>query len=76
VDLILRQSGDAGQDAARVEAAYGLLVESTGHDTFSFMVINDKRRVRVDFPRQKIGWSPDLAESLAELLGRDAVLVA
>ena len=64
------------QDAARVEAAYGLLAQSHGQDTFSFMVVNEKGRVRVDFPRHTIRWSPDLAESLSELLGQDAVQVA
>ena len=76
VDLILRRTGDLGQDTARVEAAYGLLVESDGRDTFSFMVVSDKGRVRVDFPRQTMQWTPDLAESLSELLGQDAVQVA
>jgi hypothetical protein len=59
-----------------VEAAYGLLVGSDGRDTFSFMVVSDKGRVRVDFPRHTMRWSPDLAESLSELLGQDAVRVA
>jgi DNA polymerase-3 subunit alpha len=76
VDLILRRTGDLGQDTARVEAAYGLLVGSDGRDTFSFMVVNEKGRVRVDFPRHTMQWSPDLAESLSELLGQDAVRVA
>jgi DNA polymerase-3 subunit alpha len=76
IDLILRRTGDARQDTARAEAAYGLLAGSTGRDTFSFMVVNDKGRVRVDFPQQTIQWSPDLAESLSELLGQDAIRVA
>jgi len=76
VDLILRRTGDLSQDTARVEAVYGLLVGSDGHDTFSFMVVNEKGRVRVDFPRHTMQWSPDLAESLSELLGQDAVQVA
>jgi DNA polymerase-3 subunit alpha len=76
VDLILRRTGDLGQDTARVEAVYGLLAGSDGRDTFSLLVVNDKGRVRVDFPRQKIRWGPDLAASLSELLGQDAVQVA
>jgi hypothetical protein len=75
VDLILRRTGDLDQDAARAEAAYGLLVGSSGRDTFSFMVVHDKGRVRVDFPQQTIAWSSDLAQSLSELLGQDAVRV-
>ena len=59
-----------------MEAVYGLLAGSDGRDTFSFMVVNAKGRVRVDFPRQTMQWSPDLAESLSELLGQDAVRVA
>jgi hypothetical protein len=76
VDLILRRTGDLSQDTARVEAAYGLLAGSDGRDTFSFMVVSKRGRVRVDFPRHTMQWSPDLAESLSQLLGQDAVQVA
>ena len=76
VDLILRRTGNLGEDTARVEAAYGMLMGSEGPDTFSFMVVNERGRVRVDFPRQTMQWTPDLAESLGELLGQDAVQVA
>jgi DNA polymerase-3 subunit alpha len=75
VELILRRTGDLRLDTQRARAAYGLLVDSQGSDTFAFMVESEKGRVRIDFPNHTIQWSPDLAASLSAVLGRDAVQI-
>jgi hypothetical protein len=76
VDLIVRRTGNQGVDMALVQEVCGLLDEAKGNDTFSIMLVNETGRVRVDFPKRTTGWSPVLARSLGELLGKDGVRVA
>jgi hypothetical protein len=75
VNIILRRTGDLTRDTQRARRAYSLLQSHPGGDQFTFIVVDDKRRVMIDFPGSSIGYTPDLAQSLAEVLGQDAVQV-
>jgi hypothetical protein len=75
VTIILRRTGDLTQDTRRARSAYNLLQSHPGGDRFAFIVVDDTRRVMIDFPGSSIGYTPDLAQSLEEVLGQDAIQV-
>jgi hypothetical protein len=44
-----------------------------GRDQFTFFLVDGRRRVQIDFPNLTTAYTPELARSLAAMLGRDAV---
>jgi DNA polymerase-3 subunit alpha len=75
LNIVLRRTGDQTQDTQRARQVYNLLTGHPGSETFTLFVEDHQRRVQIDFPNTSIAYSPDLAQSLRAMLGRDAVQV-
>jgi hypothetical protein len=73
--ITIRRSGDQEQDKRRVGQVYGLLHQRRGNDQFTFVIVDGRRRVQVDFPNETTRYSYELGQSLRDVLGRDALQV-
>ena len=75
LNIVLRRTGDQARDTQRVRQVYDLLTGRPGSETFTFFLEDSRQRVQIDFPNASVAYSPDLAQSLMAMLGRDAVQV-
>jgi len=75
VSIILERTGDQRRDIERAGQVYSLLQRYQGRDRFTLYVVNGHSRVQIDFPNATTAFTPDLAQSLIAMLGRDAVQV-
>lgn len=73
--MALRSTGDAERDARRLRRVHGLLTSYPGRDRFALYVIEEARRVHLEFPNSTTGYCPDLILQLESLLGEGAVRV-
>jgi DNA polymerase-3 subunit alpha len=73
--ITIRRSGDHERDKRRVGQVYGLLQQRHGNDQFTFILVDAKHRVQIDFPNETTGYSYELGQSLREVLGGDALQV-
>jgi DNA polymerase-3 subunit alpha len=71
--ITIPRTGDQERDIQRLGQVYDLLCSFEGRDTFSLYVVNDDRRVQLDFPNVTIGYCLDLERRLIEILGAGAV---
>lgn len=75
IRVALRSTGDAERDARRLRRVHGLLTSYPGRDRFALYVIEEARRVHLEFPNSTTGYCPDLILQLESLLGEGAVRV-
>jgi DNA polymerase-3 subunit alpha len=73
--ITIERSGNHEQDKRRIGEVYGLLEQRPGPDQFTFLLVDGKRQVQIDFPNTTTSYSHDLAQSLQTMLGRDALQV-
>jgi DNA polymerase III alpha subunit len=75
LQITIRRSGNQEQDKQRVGQVYGMLQQRRGEDQFSFVLVDGKHRVEIDFPNATTSYTYELAQSLRAMLGRDAIHV-
>jgi DNA polymerase-3 subunit alpha len=73
LQITIHRTADPEQDRELVRQAYRRLQDHTGDDQFTFWVVNGDYRVQIDFPDATTAYTPELAASLAEMLGQDAL---
>lgn len=73
--ITIPRTGDQEQDIRRVGKVYELLRSFQGQDRFSLCVAGANGRVKLDFPNDTTGYSPELEQRLVELLGDGTVQV-
>ncbi|MBN1640165.1 MAG: DNA polymerase III subunit alpha [Anaerolineae bacterium] len=75
LQITIVRSGDHEQDKRRVSQVYGMLHQRSGNDQFTFVLVDGKRKVQIDFPNETTRYSYDLGQSLRAMLGGDALQV-
>ena len=75
LQITINRSGDQDRDKRRISQIYSLLRQREGVDQFTFFVVDDRRRVQIDFPNETTAYTYELAESLRAMLGREALQV-
>jgi DNA polymerase-3 subunit alpha len=75
LQITIRRSGNQEQDKRRVGQVYGMLQQHRGQDQFTFVLVDSRRRVEIDFPNATTSYSYELAQSLRAMLGGDALRV-
>jgi DNA polymerase-3 subunit alpha len=75
LQITIRRSGNPERDKQRVGQVYGMLQRHSGEDQFSFVLVDGKHRVEIDFPNATTSYTYELAQSLRAMLGRDAIHV-
>jgi DNA polymerase-3 subunit alpha len=75
LQITIRRSGNQEQDKRRIGQVYGMLQQHRGQDQFTFVLVDGKRRVEIDFPNATTSYSYELAQSLRAMLGGDALRV-
>jgi DNA polymerase III alpha subunit len=73
--ITIERSGNHEQDKQRIGEVYGLLEQRPGPDQFTFLLVDGRRKVQIDFPNTTTSYSHELAQSLQAVLGRDALQV-
>ena len=73
--ITIHRSGNPEWDKRQISEVYGMLRQRRGQDQFTFFLIDDHRRVQIDFPNATTDWSDALAQSLQSVLGRDALQI-
>ncbi|MBC7223370.1 MAG: DNA polymerase III subunit alpha [Anaerolineae bacterium] len=72
----LPRGKDVKEDARRLGEIYRLVSAYPGPDRISLLVPNDLGLVQLDFPNLQIGYCPELARKLRDLVGDGAVRVS
>jgi DNA polymerase-3 subunit alpha len=75
LQITIHRSGNPDRDKKRISEVYGMLRQRRGQDQFTYFLIDDHRRVQIDFPNATTDWSDTLAQSLQSMLGHDALQV-
>ncbi len=75
LQITINRSGDQDRDKHRISQIYSLLRQREGVDQFTFFLVDDRRRVQIDFPNETTAYTYELAESLRAMLGHDALQV-
>ena len=73
--ITIHRTGDQTQDKQRVRRVYSLLQRYSGQDRFTFLVVNGRHQVQIDFPNATTSYTSELARSLQDMLGGDALHV-
>ena len=74
--IVIHRTADHERDLELVEQAYELLKRRPGHDRFTFIIVNGRQRVEIEFPNQAVAYTPELDSSLRAMLGSDALQIA
>ncbi|MBC7263841.1 MAG: DNA polymerase III subunit alpha [Chloroflexi bacterium] len=75
IHVFLKCSDDPQQDISQMRQIYQLLLDENGTDRFSLHLMQGPRNVQLDFPNAKTHFTPELAATLTNILGPDAVKV-
>lgn len=75
LQITINRSGNQDQDKHRIGQIYSLLRQREGIDQFTFFLVDDRRRVQIDFPNERTSYTRELGQSLRAMLGRDALQV-
>ena len=75
LQITINRSGDQDRDKRRISQIYSLLRQRKGVDQFTFFLVDDRRRVQIDFPNETTAYTHELADSLRAMLGREALQV-
>ncbi|MFN2154306.1 MAG: OB-fold nucleic acid binding domain-containing protein, partial [Anaerolineae bacterium] len=75
LQITINRSGNQDQDKHRIVQVYSLLRQREGIDQFTFFLVDDRRRVQIDFPNERTNYTHELGQSLRAMLGRDALQV-
>jgi hypothetical protein len=75
LQIILQRTHDDEGDVRRLGHIHDVLRTFPGSDTYSFLVVSDTARVKLDFPGAGTQYCPELDQALHKLLGGDSVQV-
>ncbi len=73
ITIHLRESGDRVRDARRLRILHGFLSSFPGRDHFAFLVSEESRTYRLEFPSDTTTWSADLEKQIHNLTGPDGI---
>jgi len=69
IHVTLEKCGDCGEDIRRLGEVYRLLEAFPGDDRFHIYIVDDRRRVKLEFPNTCTGYCPQLEQQLRGMLG-------
>jgi DNA polymerase-3 subunit alpha len=75
ITIHLRESGDRTRDARRLRILHGFLSSFPGRDHFAFLVSEESRTYRLEFPSDTTTWSAELEKRIHGLIGPDGIEV-
>ena len=75
ITISLRSTGDKRRDVHRLRRIYGELVANPGNDHFAFRIVEAGRVYMLEFPNNTTGYSPQLHERLAQMVGEENLRV-
>ena len=75
LQITVKRTRDEESDVRRLGHIHDVLRAFPGSDTYSFLVVSDTARVKLDFPGAGTQCCPELDQALHKLLGRGSVQV-
>lgn len=73
--LFIARTEDPERDRRRLNRLHGALISRPGADSFSFVLIDGKQRIEVDFRGESTHFCPELQHKIDEIVGLDALQV-
>lgn len=73
--IFVQRSGDENRDRRKLGRLHGTLIERPGRDTFSFVLVEGKQMVEVDFSGLNTHYCDDLEAKLRQIVPADAIHV-
>ena len=73
--LTIHRSTDANRDRRRLRRLHGILTQYPGHDRFRFLLVDDVKTAKLDFPNHPIGINDEILDYIARTLGEDNITI-
>ena len=75
VTVYLRSTGDKSRDIRRLQRIYGMMIACPGHDHFSFMIYENGRGYRMEFPNETTHINNQIIRTISEMIGEDNIRI-
>jgi len=73
--IFVRRSADEERDRRKLERLHGTLIQRPGHDTFSFVLVDERQLIEVDFSKDTTHFCPELEAKLHQIVEADAIQI-
>ncbi len=73
--LTIARTGDSEQDRRRIKRLHGVLTQYPGRDRFCFILVNEEKSARLDFPNHLIEINDEALAWVAKFIGADNIQV-
>ena len=73
--MYLRSTGDKSRDIRRLQRIYGMMIACPGHDHFAFMIYENGRGYRMEFPNETTRINNQIIRTISEMVGEDNIRI-
>ncbi len=75
ITVYLRSTGDKNRDIRRLQRIYGMMIACPGHDHFAFMIYENGRGYRMEFPNETTRINNQIIRTISEMVGEDNIRI-
>jgi len=73
--IYLRSTGDKNRDIRRLQRVYGLMIACPGHDRFAFMIYENGRGFRLEFPNETTRINNHMIRTITDMVGDENIRI-